>query len=716
MKNKIFASIIIYIVCSTVVYAQKLQIRVAERHYNNYEFASAVDIYEKIATKENSNKFVMERLVDCYKKLNDPERSAKWLSRLVELDEVDFKYYQWYAEALASHSRYAEAVLFLEKYNKSASDQRVSHLIEKYKNIHTFYRDSAFYKIEKVVFNSSQSDFSPMFYGDYLVFCSSRDKNSVFQDIFPWNKTIFIDLFLWKNDSLEVEVFNKDFNTRLHEGPLTFNVAQDTIYFTRNSYYKNKRQNSSDGINKLNIYYATLKNGKWSKEKPFEFNNPEYSMGHPALNKEGELFFVSDMPGGYGGTDIYYTKRVDGKWIDPINLGPEINTSKNEMFPFVDDEGNLYFASDGHPGLGGLDLFVSKKNMDKYRSPKNLGYPLNSPKDDFGLIVRSSAGYFSSNRGEVSDDDNIFRFRIDRTKPIIIAAIDDKGQILHDFSLSVLDSIGNYRIAEVVKDPGTRPFTLEYEAQYEMAASKKGYTSNNFTFTKELFWEIIPHDTLKIMLKELPKEKRIKVDLIDEKKKRIDDGIVEIKDMLTMDVKRHTFTKKSMLDVVLLTSAGKEIRGSKKGYETKAVRYTEQDLDSLKDGTVVVIQLTPSILFDSDAVGELVELNIMYDYNKHNIRPDAARELDKLVEYLKRYTKVKVELGSHTDARGRAEYNLTLSQKRAESAAEYVISKGIDPSRIISLGYGKEDLKIKDAKTEKEHQQNRRTTVKILEN
>lgn len=632
--KKIVWCLLLFLLSSSA-HAQKLRTAMAEKYYRNYQFLAAAQVYENLYDSGTKDKALVEKLVTCYTRLNDPEKAQVWMEKSLENGTSDAQFFKNYALILASNNRHEEAKSYLEKAYLISKDIELLPWINSYSYFSSFYKDSALFKVNQVNYNSAQSDFSPAFFGDGIIFCSARDNGKLLKYKYDYNNTWFIDLYYVKDSSNVPTQFNKRVNSKYHEGPLTFNTTQDTVYFTRNEISK-KPGSIKDSPHILKIYFAPIKEGKWGKIQAFTHNNPDYSIGHPSLLSTDEMVFVSDKPGGYGGTDLYKTKKVNGVWQTPVNLGPEINTTGNEMFPFSDENGTIYFASNGHPGLGGLDLFrysISEKKP----SVKNMGFPINSSKDDFGLIINNNSGYFSSNRSTASNEDNIYHFVANTSKAIYILAKDEANNSISDVDLLAYDGSENQNLKI---NKSAIEFKWDYDHFQMVVCSKQGYTTQELILDNSDFHKFKDGDTLFVFLAKIEEPK-------DE---------------------------------------------------------------------IPVADLTEPTLFKSRNIGETLELDIKYDVNKANINEEAADKLDLLILFLETHPNISVELGSHSDSRGSAELNQNLSQKRAESAVKYIVSKGIDQARLRAIGYGKNQPKIAHATTAAEHQQNRRTTVKIIGN
>ncbi|CAN5296521.1 OmpA family protein [soil metagenome] len=632
--KKFICCVILLSSLSYFAIGQELRTSLADSYFQNFQYQAAAKVYEKIHHAEPYKITIVDKLVICYLKLNNTEKAEFWLEKAVQSDSLGKNHYLNYAAILASNNKHDLAKEWLVKASKNSPDKEILNRINSYEKINQFYADSALYHVSPVPFNSAQSDFSPVFYKSGIVFCSARDNGKIAKYKYDFDNSWFIDLYHVKDSLSSPTLFSNRINSRYHEGPVAFNHTFDTIYFTRNQ-VSGKNRSNSEGVNKLKIYFASIKDGKWGTIQGFPLNNRDYSIGHPTFVSPNEMIFVSDMPGGFGGTDLYKTIKINGTWHEPVNMGPQINTSGNELFPFADNEGGLYFASNGHPGLGGLDIFHT--SLQGKVTIKNLGYPINTPKDDFGIIIQNNTGYFSSNRDNSAQTDNIYSFSINKNKWVYIYAKGEDGNFISDVDLvihlSKAENVNSKIENEILK------INWKYENVDKIYFSKSGYNDQQLIFDNHDYHQLKNGDTLTVTLnkKEEPKE---------------------------------------MVEPVVAEAP---------------------------------------ILFINKLIGQIIELDIKYDVNKASINNDAAEKLNILVEYLKSNPEVKVELGSHTDSRGSAELNQKLSKKRAESAVEYVYSKGINKERLVATGFGKNQLKIPNAVIEEEHRQNRRTTITIIE-
>lgn len=430
LLSNIFFPLIAILFCGNI-YGQSPAERRANRLYDSFSYEPAIELYEYVIKKNPENRAVIRNLAESYRKTNNPAKSAQWLARVIEVGIARNEDYLYYAQALEMTGKMELAVTYFEKYDQlMGADKRGERFTKTITNYAGLFSESGQYRIENIRENSPDADFSPAFYPGGLLLVSERGNSAYIKSVFPWNNRRWLDLFLCSGDndsSLTSTVRLSDrINSKYHEGPVSFAAERNLLAFTRNNCIDGKVQRSSDHINKLSIFFTSPQGKKWSKPYGFTYNNREYSVGHPAFGNNGNtLWFISDMPGGFGGTDIYVSYFQDNTWTKPENLGPSVNSEGNEMFPYVMNDSMLYFASNGWGGLGGLDIFRYSLDQKAQSKPENIGSPVNSSGDDFGLIMRpgARAGFFTSNREGGRGSDDIYRFTYS-PKPSAILIID----------------------------------------------------------------------------------------------------------------------------------------------------------------------------------------------------------------------------------------------------------------------------------------------------
>lgn len=600
------------------------------KNYDKMAYANAIDNFEKYLLKKDEPADAKIKLANAYRLVNDVPNAEKWFSKIVELPESEPINMFYYAKLLMGQEKYKDAQIWFNKYLEKVPDDFVAEmLLVSCKSVNTFKKDTTLFTIKQAEIPEISTAFSQIPYGDGIMFTADKIsfKNSTTAN---WTGRSYLDIYFSQKDHngkwLSPMLLKGNVNGQYHEGPACFTKEGNVVYFTRSNYAKKKLAKSSKSENNLQLFRAELVGDKWTNVTSMPFNSDEYSCGHPSLSSDDKtLYFISDMPGGAGGTDIYKTTFDGTTWSKPENLGNVINTSGNEMFPYIHSDGTFYFSSDAHNNLGGLDVFMSSYDGKKWLQVENLNYPLNTSKDDFAFVLNpdNKTGYVSSNRGE---GDKIYEITKNEPTFILSGVVSQKGK------------------------PGLM----------------------------------------------------------------IDSAVIEIQN-LTDKTKEIVYTNKSGFYKIKLKSKSEYlIKASKPMYFT----ITEPK-NVCMIGKKISENFTANFELDQIIIEKPIVLeNIYYDLDKWFIRPDAAKELDRLVQLMFDNPTLSIELSSHTDSRAGDQYNLVLSDKRAKAAVEYVASKGIDKSRMRWKGYGESKLVNQcknDVKcTEEEHQQNRRTEFKAI--
>jgi len=400
--------------------------KLADKYYNQFAYAKAIEAYKKVVEKKKKNKVATARLAECYRKTSNYKKASYWYKKAIDQNPKEHEYKFYYAQSLMSSGKYDDALKWFEIYQrKNPTDKRALRFIDWCNNIDTYLADSSMFKIVKLPFNSKSSEFGASFLNDGLVFASSRKEGGGNKKLDGWTGETYLDLFYVENNYANkwssVEKLKGKTGTKYHEGPAVFSADGKTMYFTRNVNKSKKNKKKGTSIAVLKIFEAKWLGDKWgeAKEMPFNSNDGTYSVGHPAISYDGKfLFFTSDKPGGQGGKDIYFVQKIGDKWTKPKNLGAKVNTAGDEMFPTIHQDGTVYFSSDGLGGFGGLDIYSTTQSGTQWNTAQNIGYPINSPRDDFGLILEKDkkAGYFASNRKGTKGGDDIFKILINGQK------------------------------------------------------------------------------------------------------------------------------------------------------------------------------------------------------------------------------------------------------------------------------------------------------------
>lgn len=613
-----------------------------DKFFFTYSYDKAIDKYKHAKQLTVPGQ---RRLAESYFIMGQNAQAEETYLKLVNASNgVIAEDYFNYAMVLKNSGKYEESTIWLDKFQTMApTDLRAISYSNNKAKFPDYLTNDSTCKIIKQSINTEAQDFGTSYYDDKIVYASSNAKPKMIKRRYNWNGQPFLNLYIADVENGQLKnpaFFNKDLNDKMHEGPASFSNGGTKMAFTRN----NEKDKSKDKIVELQIFLSEFKDGKWSDAIPFVYNNTAYSVGHPFLTLDGKtMYFASDMPGGFGGTDLYKSiLSENGEWLTPVNLGIMINTEGDEMFPFFEEEKQtLSFASNGHFGLGGLDIFNCALNGADWGLTVNPGAPINTQYDDYAQIFnnKSSKGYISSNRTDGSGNDDIYAFEIAPkvivNKIIVGIAKDTQGKAIPGTFVSLLDEQDTLLAYVLADDLGAYQFSVVTDKNFELTGTKEYY-----------------------------------------------------------------------LDGSIVTSSY--------GVEDTIVANLTLLQDEVEEEVVIVPE---DLVVDKD-LAKLVKLKpIYFDFDKFNIRPDAAKELDKIVKIMNVYSTMKVELGSHTDCRGTTEYNMVLSENRAKSSVEYIQSRITNPERIYGKGYGENKL-INDCKCEddvvsncsiQEHQDNRRT-------
>lgn len=704
-------------------FAQSAKLRKANEAFEQLAFAEAIDLYKDVLAREENQEAIV-RLADCYRMINDPVSAETWYARAVKFDGIEPINYLYYAQALQENEKYNEARTWFEKYSKARPDDpRGSWGVEACESVEDIKNKDNHWWVIHLPVNSENSDFGPAFYHNGIVFASDRVSGKKTKAVFKWTGTPFLNVYATSKqgaDWSEPDLLTGSANSIYHDGPVTFTGDYKTMFLTRNHYDPNavggKVSKSDENIVKLKIIVETFdpSSGSWSKAEELPFNNPEYSVAHPALTPDGKtLIFSSDMPGGFGGTDLWYSVLENGQWKDPVNLGKDINTPGDEMFPFIGQDSTLYFASDAWPGLGGLDIFMAAYNREekKFEKPENLGAPINSSRDDFALILdsRTKSGYFTSNRKGGTGNDDIYSFEYNLVNLIVQVVDKETGEPLPRANLDVLS--GDKPLAhDQVDENGEFFMVIPRNADFSAEGSKPGYLANLVPFDSR---EVTGNDTVRVRV---PLE-RVSIMLEGvvynkQTNEPIGEALVRLTDKTTGTMDSLVTGPDGFFTWPLNPDHEYYLTGLKPNFVYDELTFDTRGIQ--KSETI-----HKDLYLEPIEVGVPIVLeNIYYDFDRANIREDASKDLQKVLRILQENPGYKVEISSHTDSRGSFIYNERLSQKRAQAVVNWLVDHGIDKKRLIAKGYGEYKLRNHCADgvecTEYEHQRNRRTEFTLL--
>lgn len=637
------------------------------KKFDNGEYDLAIKALQKSATANYEVAQTDYLIAESYRLSNRYQESLPYYKKVVETENNHPDAGFHYAYALKTNENYQEAMKQFAAFAKTATapknlQDRALREIEILKIIDRLKTTKPDVEIINLPVNTAGAEFSPAISGQELIFSASK-KEKIYKNNGQPMLGLYKTVITQDPESIKGTpvLFSKNIMAEdANEGSPAFSPDGKTLIFARGNNGKKK------GTPDVDLYMSKLVGSEWTLPSYLPINDSLAWDGSPSFSRDGKtLYFASNRPGGSGGIDLYRTNMdASGRFSKPVNMGKDINSAGDDMFPYVAEDNKLYFASDGHPGLGKLDIFVATRSQGVI-SIENLGLPFNSPQDDFGLIFYEdlNKGFLSSNRAGGKGDDDIYYFFSPETPDSTdLAKIDDPTNPLSPRNPNYID--GKLKVA-----------------RYFLAGNVIANTPEATPIDSAVV-HILP-DTSEIQMAQLP---------TDSYGKFGNQPVQEGSSYVLLVSRKGYISKRENF--------------SMDGKSIPPIFLTKELTDTTYTVTIKLDKLELNKTF--------VLENIYYDLNKFNIRPDAAFELDKLVQILKDNPTVKIELSSHTDARATDAYNMTLSQNRAESAVEYLISKGIDADRMIAAGYGERELIITNAKTEEEHQRNRRTEFTIL--
>lgn len=607
MKNIIKLFTIAMLSCLSLT-AQNSATKKADKHFSRYEFVKAADSYQRLVINGDADDYVYTRLADSYYNIFNTVEAEKWYAKALETSENPETIYK-YSQMLKANGKYEESNKWMDKFaNMRPGDDRATAFRKNPDYLPKILEKGKKFNVQDAGINTATSDFGGVIQDGKLYVTSARNGA---RKTYGWNNQPFLDIYEFTvADDGSYQggtLMGNRINTKYHEGLVSFSPDGKTMYLSRESFYDNLyvKDSLKNRRSVINLYSTTKLSDGWSEVTPLPFNSVNYSVKNPSVSADGKtLYFSSDMAGGYGNYDIYKASiNEDGTFGEAKNLGQKINTEGQEMFPYSSSNGTLYFSSDGHLGLGGLDVFHTKEIDGKYAPIRNVGVPANSNADDFAFSINEETeeGFVSSNReGGVGSDDI---YAIKKLQPLcdvlITANVTDAktGSVINGASVGIYDVEGNMLSTKTTDENGVAEFIIECETDTQLQVLMTDYES-----------------------------------------------------------------------------ASADVKGT-----------SEEEVS-------VDIALNP---IEKIIQGDEVVLNpIYFDFDKSNITAQAAFELDKLVQIMNKYPELVIRAESHTDHIGSATYNQKLSERRALTTVQYVISKGVDENRISGVGKGENDPKI----------------------
>ncbi len=686
----------------------------------------------------------MARIANSYRLNGETIEAEQWYRKFIDQNQEP-KHFLHYAQVLQINDKCEEAVNWYNKYYQIASKENkvrrsfISNCAEA--ELMRSARTAIVRELAGV--NSDHLEFSPVRYKDGVVFSSTRSKNLFTKSKDSWTNDNFTNLFFASKNEIgiyaNVEPFQGFKTSRFHDGAATFNQKGDYMLFTRN------RVRSKDEILVLKIFEAHLVNGEWTNIRELPFNSNDFSTCHPTLSPDGKILcFASNRPGGLGGMDIYFSEKVGDTWSEPVNAGAQINTEGNEIFPFIFNETEIYFSSDGHKSIGGLDVFKASRSSTSsmtWKFEHNLGAPINSCYDDFSFYMNSSGedGFFCSSRNAGTKDD-IFEWSFGEEQPVLSETV----------TVMVIDKATSKPVPNVLvivrdaKDPNpSSTIMVETNAKgiFEMPVDPEDdlnvqIKTEEYRAYHHKLENIARNDIgYEIFLDKKTASHNVSGNVISATTKLpVPNSMIRFKNKCNNKILETRADGNGNYKIALDCDCEYTVTASKNDFQTVSESLVLEDCKKERRKPIALIPaptaMQPALTSRKQVkraeplalkleVGKRVVLeNIYYDHDKDDIRPDAALRLDQLFKVLSDYPSLEINLLSHTDSRGTEEYNMELSQRRAESAVSYLVNKGISASRLKPIGMGESELLngCDDGIDcpEGDHQSNRRTEIRVI--
>jgi len=650
-----------------------------DKFFEAFDYIKAIYFYELSYDKDATDSHTTRQLGLCYRAIGDLKSSTEWFEKTLLMDKSQATDMLYLAEALKCNGRYPQALEWYRKYaEKVPGDSRAEKHLSNPEYYKALAEKNEEVSIRSLGLNDDQPAFGIASFENEYIFSSPGIAGFGVQEKSTWNDLPYLDIYVGEKGSshelVNIRPIDGAINTRFHDGPATYDANSKTIYVTRNNVLNGKPVRDLTGTVNLKIYEAKRVDGDWEDVKELPFNSDEFSNAHPCMSFDGkDLYFISNRPGGFGGTDLYKCSRNGEGWAAPVNLGSTINTEGNEMFPYLFNDGTLYFCSDGHAGLGGLDVFRTISNEGKWTAVQNLASPYNTEYDDFGIIYNKdgSTGYFSSNRGGGVGNDDLFWFEDNsKASQLLTGIVKGVDQAPGQAYIRVFNpENGSQELVPIAKN-GAFSFEADVASNYELY-----YKDQNTD--KLLKTHSVPAN---------PKERSVNLGSLVAYESN--DSVAEHQEPVSN--------------------------------ESETVESPVTDKPSPEKPTTETKVEAEVNYTTSDMLEDLKLNNVYFDYNSASIRQDAEKTMGEVVRIMKEHPKYRIEISAHTDNRGTGTYNELLSRKRAEATRAYLKKNGIDEQRIVMNWFGETQQAI-DCPNEENceeyiYQMNRRAEFKIIPN
>lgn len=728
-------------------FGQSGRLKYADKMYESQSYYYAAEAYEDVVARKTDSMVVADRIASSYDKMKNVSKAVRWYKYIDSKGEL--KQNQLLRMALLERGleNYREYDNLIARYKDEFGSDGIAADLLNHPPIETLEKNKGWFSIKKQDVNTEFSEMGVSYLSENEIILSSSQRTSLIQGrTDSWTGDYFYDIYRAPIDDQGIIgkmklVNSSEVKSKFHDGPAAFNPKNGYLYFTRNNFVKGEKGTDDNEVSRLKIYRAKIDGEKFIETTELNINSDNYSTAHPTISADGsKMFFSSDRPGGFGGMDIYAVELAANGLPrgEPVNLGEKVNTSESEVFPFYNqDENLLFFSSEGHFGLGGLDIYVARLNDEgKVRNIENLGVPINSSYDDFSFIndEAQTKGYYASNRKGGLGADDIYGF----TQNVKIRNVRLCGGMIKDIvsmkpiegaEVSAIDKSGKVLATTTSMQDGSYELQLdELSDDFYIVANKDTYVEGkkNMVYdasTSDYIADINLAPVLDYYFTGIIKDKKNGEKLSGVMVKVIDNNTG--KEFASFTTDESGSFKTTTLPYKYQDKASYDFKLQKPGFVSKTVTLNE--VLALEEEIKVDQKISLDLTLPEDGITDLNDVSdispILFDLNSSFLRSDATKGLDVVVRLMKDNPGMVIKLKAHTDSRADDDYNMWLSDRRADRSMEYIIKKGIDPSRVSAEGLGETQLKVSDAEiakasseAEKErlHQMNRRTEFIVV--
>ncbi len=709
MKKIYLLSLILLLTLAAT--AQRKATDRADKLFDKFNYAEALEEYFYALERDSTDVHTNRMIGLCFRKLGLIAKSTEWFEQVIDLSAAEPDDKLHYAEGLRASGSYDRAVFWYRRfaYDKP-DDSRANRHLNNPMYYNNLLADSLRYTLTHLDINTDKPSFGMGRLNDRYVFSSAGVKGYGGKSHSD-SELAFLDIYVCDLDDdgeiIHAEPLTGAVNSKFHDGPASFDATTQTMYVTRNNMKGGRPVYDKSGTANLKIYSFDLINDTWKEAPELPFNSDEYSVGHPTVSPDGSfMIFVSNRPGGYGGTDLYIAYREETGWSEPQNLGAEINTEGSEMFPFISERGNLYFSSDGHAGLGGLDVFTASRRIGTehaiFEDPQNLGAPINSTADDFSITYDETAetGYFSSNRGGLGQD-NLYHFTLKKFSHQIFAAT---------FSTDEQTSLASRQVRLRTLSSGQDSLMRLDETGTFRALVKAG--ENYAVFIGA---ESVENETAVL---------HFDVDDVLTETYRFDGSISISREPLLL----AGFVKERSLAIPTFdftAQTGGAIRDRLNILRESSGMLSKAEFDAFAESDLVDdSELEQMMAVQSEEIASLNQSlveqrlnNLHFGFDSYGIRSAERQKITALAEVLTENSDAHVIIKAHTDSRGDENYNLVLSMRRAKSVQKALVSRGINLERIKIAWVGSNELLVDCGAqpcSQADHAMNRRAEIVVI--